>query len=76
MGLKESIIEYVGNKLKPENNEVTMEMIVQVMAEEFPDFVLALVQENFLRGYEHALDEVLEIEKEKQRLQEENNNAT
>ena len=38
--LKELIIEYVGNKLKPDNDEVTMEMAIGVIAEEFPELLL------------------------------------
>ena len=29
-------------------------MIVDTMAEEFPDFVLALAEENWVRGYQQA----------------------
>lgn len=56
--LQKMIVEYVGNKLNPENREVTVEMIVEVMAEEFPHFVLALAEENWIRGYRQALDDV------------------
>ena len=31
--LQKMIVEYVGNKVNPENREVTVEMIVEVMAE-------------------------------------------
>ena len=31
--LKNWLVEYVGEKLNPENNEVTVEMIVEVLAE-------------------------------------------
>tara|TARA_Y100000592_G_scaffold101148_1_gene186031 strand:+ start:12840 stop:13136 length:297 start_codon:yes stop_codon:yes gene_type:complete len=56
--LKESIIEYVGNKLNPENNEITTEMVIEVMANDFPEVVLALAEENFIRGYHQALTDV------------------
>jgi hypothetical protein len=56
--LQKMIVEYVGNKVNPENREVTVEMIVEVMAEEFPHFVLALAEENWIRGYRQALDDV------------------
>jgi len=52
--LKAFVINYVGNKLKPENEEVTVEMIVQVMAEDFPEFLLAVAEENWIRGYQQA----------------------
>ena len=53
--LKEILVEYVGEKVNPENQEVTLEHILDVMAEEFPEFVLALAEENFLRGYAQGL---------------------
>lgn len=56
--MKEWLVNYVGSKLKPNNGDVTLQMIVDVMADEFPDFVLALAQENWLRGYQQALYDV------------------
>lgn len=56
--LKELFIQYVGNKLQPENGEVTVEMCVEVLAEEFPDFLLLVAQENFIRGYRQCLADV------------------
>ena len=53
--LKEMLVGYVGEKVDPENQEVTLEHILDVMAEEFPEFVLALAEENFLRGYAQGL---------------------
>ena len=52
--LKEMFVEYVGEKLQPENGEVTVEMIVDVLADEFPDFLLVVAEENFIRGYKQA----------------------
>ncbi len=48
--LKKNVVEYVGNKLSPENGEVTTEMVIEVMATDFPEIVLALAEENFIRG--------------------------
>jgi hypothetical protein len=53
--LKEMFVNYVGNKLQPENGEVTVEMVVNVLAEEFPEFLMLVAEENFLRGYQQAL---------------------
>jgi len=36
--LKEMFVQYVGEKLKPENGEVNVEMCVQVLADEFQTF--------------------------------------
>lgn len=56
--LKTFLIEYVGTREKPENNEVTVEMIVNTMAKEFPEFVLTVAEENWIRGYQQAMVDV------------------
>ena len=53
--LKTWLIDYVGNKLKPENDEVNIEMIIKVMAEDFPEFLMPVAEENFIRGYRQAM---------------------
>jgi hypothetical protein len=58
--LKSWLVNYVGDKLNPENDEVNVEMIIQVMAEEFPEFLMPLAEENFIRGYRQA---ILDVEK-------------
>ena len=59
--LKAILVEYVGGKVNPENQEVTLEHILDVMANEFPEFVLMIAEENYLRGYEQALDDISTI---------------
>ena len=61
--IKEILINYVGEKLNPENGDVTVEHIVEVMAEEFPNFLLLVAEENWIRGYEQALNDVEEGER-------------
>jgi hypothetical protein len=56
--MKSWLVDYVGQNYKPENGEVTVELIVEALAQEFPDFVLVLAQENFIRGYQQALYDV------------------
>ena len=53
--LKNFLVEYVGTKL--DNEEVTVNMISEVLATEFPEFVFAFAEENFLRGYQLGLDD-------------------
>tara|TARA_R110002020_G_scaffold396499_2_gene606699 strand:- start:316 stop:582 length:267 start_codon:yes stop_codon:yes gene_type:complete len=60
--LKEWLVDYVGNRESPEDELVTVEMIVHVIAEEFPEFLFVVAQENFLRGYEQALEDVKVVE--------------
>jgi hypothetical protein len=56
-GLKELVVDYIGNRLEaPE--EITVDMAVQVFAAEFPDFLMAIAEENFIRGYQQAMDDI------------------
>lgn len=56
--LKELLVEYVGDKIKPENNEVTVEMVIEVMSVDFPEILLVIAEENFVRGYQQAIYDV------------------
>ena len=56
--VKTWLIEYVGEKSNPENGEVTVEMIVDVLAAEFPEFLMVLAEENWLRGYHQGIHDV------------------
>lgn len=56
--MKSWLVQYVGEKYKPEDNSVTTAMIIEAMAQEFPEFVLVLAEENFIRGYQQALFDV------------------
>ena len=56
--MKTWLVDYVGDKYKPENGEITVELIVEAMAQEFPDFLMVVAQENWLRGYQQALYDV------------------
>lgn len=56
--MKEVLVEYVGTKLQPDNNEVTLEMVINTMSEEFPEVVLAIAEENWIRGYQQGIDDV------------------
>tara|TARA_R100000008_G_C3448141_1_gene97966 strand:- start:213 stop:506 length:294 start_codon:yes stop_codon:yes gene_type:complete len=57
--LKEILVEYVGTKLDTE--EVTVNMIAEVLALDFPEFAFAYAEENFLRGYQLGLNDAKEL---------------
>ena len=61
--LKKWLVNFVGEKHQPEDDEVNVEMIIKVLAEEFPEFLLAVAEENFIRGYQQGLADVEEGEK-------------
>lgn len=53
--LKNYLVEYVGKKF--DNEEVTVNMIAEALATDFPEFTFAFAEENFLRGYQLGLDD-------------------
>ena len=65
--LKNFLVEYVGERSNPKDKKVTVEMIVDTMAQDFTEFILAIAEENWIRGYQQAIqdvDEGIRIEKE------------
>lgn len=57
--LKSFIVQYVGAKMSTDKEgTVSVEMIIEVLANEFPELVLLLAEENFLRGYEQAFQDL------------------
>tara|TARA_Y100000592_G_scaffold86156_1_gene139093 strand:+ start:2909 stop:3166 length:258 start_codon:yes stop_codon:yes gene_type:complete len=73
--LKDLIVDFVGNKLNPENDEVTIEHITEVFSEEFPEFLLKMAEENWINGYTQALNDVdfVKNEMKKQNVTENHN---
>ena len=55
--IKKFLVEYTGGKLKPENDEITVHMIAETIAAEFPEFMFAIAEENFLRGYQLGIED-------------------
>ena len=56
--LKEFLVNYVGNKCNNPGDNVTVEMIVETMATDFPEFLMVVAEENWVRGYQQALNDV------------------
>lgn len=53
--LKEIIVNYVGNTILPDTDEITVEDIINVFADQFPEFLLTLAEENWINGYTQAM---------------------
>jgi len=53
--LKHMLVEYVGTKFDKE--DVTVHMIAEAIASEFPEFAWSYAEENYLRGYQQGLDD-------------------
>ena len=58
--MKEWLVEYVGTQHDPDDGDVTVEMIIDTMATEFPEFLMAFAEENWIRGYHQALSDITE----------------
>ena len=71
--VKKWLVNYVGTEFLAEmekiNSEatddklewdgsVTVEMIIETMSSEFPEFLMAVAEENFVRGYSQAMADV------------------
>jgi len=56
--MKSWLVNNVGEQHSPEGDAVTVEMIVETMAKEFPEFLMAIAEENWVRGYHQALEDV------------------
>lgn len=71
--LKELILDHVGTSLgMEENSDITVDMCVKVLAKDFPELMIPIVEQNFLLGYKQGLADsrslesaVHSIEKEK-----------
>ncbi len=70
--LKGIIVKYVGNKINPETDEITVEDVINVFAEQFPEFLLALAEENWINGYTQALKDTESINNDTQEIHSEN----
>ena len=56
--LKEIIVNYVGKTLEPDSDEITVDQVVEVFADQFPELLLVIAEENWINGYTQALSDV------------------
>jgi len=61
--LKSWLVNYVGERNNPEDGKITVEMIVDTISKQFPEFLMVVAEENWVRGYHQALSDVTEGEK-------------
>ena len=57
-------IDYVGRKQQPEDGVVTVGMVVETFAQEFPEFLMVVAEENWIRGY-RRVSQILKKSSEK-----------
>jgi len=61
--LKTWLVNYVGDKTESGDGQVTVENIVATMAEDFPEFLMVVAEENWIRGYHQAMVDLDESKK-------------
>ena len=61
--LKNFLVNYAGDMLGPNDDNVTVEMVIEAVATDFPEFLMAVAEENWVRGYHQALVDVEDGEK-------------
>ena len=66
--LKQMLLEYVGNKYATSEDEgefeVSVQMIVDTLAHEFPEFVMIMAEENWVRGYQQGINDAAKLHTE------------
>jgi len=60
--LKTFLVGYTGQKFDKE--QVTVNMIAETLAIDFPEFAFAYAEENFLRGYQLGLEDARKVHTE------------
>jgi len=61
--LKTFVVQYVGDAQQPEDGNVTVEMVVEQFLADFPEFLMVVAEENWIRGYRQALSDVEEADR-------------
>ena len=66
--LKQMLVDYVGEQYVTDEfdgeMEITVEMITNVLALEFPELIMLMAEENWIRGYQQGLDDATRLPKE------------
>jgi|19_taG_2_1085344.scaffolds.fasta_scaffold32408_2 hypothetical protein len=60
--LKQFMINYTGHQHNPEDEMITVHMIIHTLAADFPELVYTIAEENFIRGYQLGLDDATVLE--------------
>ena len=66
--LKNLIVNYVGNTINPDSEEITVENVIDVFADQFPELLLALAEENWINGYTQALNDTKYIKNDTKKI--------
>ena len=53
--LQEDLVRHVRNKIN--EDQVTLGQVIGILASEFPELVITIAEENWVRGYKQGLDD-------------------
>jgi len=53
--LQEDLVRYVRNRTN--EDQVTLGQVIGILASEFPELVITIAEENWIRGYKQGLDD-------------------
>lgn len=53
--LQEDLVRYVRNRTS--EDQVTLGQVIGILASEFPELVITIAEENWIRGYKQGLDD-------------------
>jgi hypothetical protein len=55
--LQEDLVRHVGNRIDVHKDQVTIGQVIGILASEFPELVITIAEENWIRGYKQGLDD-------------------
>ena len=53
--LQEDLVRHVRNRIN--EDQVTLGQVIGILASEFPEIVITIAEENWIRGYKQGLDD-------------------
>ena len=53
--LQEDLVRHVRNRIN--EDQVTLGQVIGILASEFPELVITIAEENWIRGYKQGLDD-------------------
>jgi len=55
--LQEDLVRHVGSRINQQEDQVTIGQVIGILASEFPELVITIAEENWIRGYKQGLED-------------------
>jgi len=55
--LQEDLVRHAGSRINQQEDQVTIGQVIGVLASEFPELVITIAEENWIRGYKQGLED-------------------